>query len=115
MGEAGDVLQVIWKGTDGFISTIGTLFTDILGGITSGSVDVIHSITDGDRGMVADTTGILSSGLSHIMMIVNNILQWAALFALLGKAFGRELGRRFWNSFPNRKDTRMPPVPAAHA
>jgi hypothetical protein len=113
MGEAGDVLKVIGEGTDGFISTIGTLFTDIFGGITSGSVDVIHSITDGARGLVTDTTGILSSGLSHIIMVINEILQWAALFALLGKAFGRELGHRFWNSLPNRKHARQPPVPAA--
>jgi hypothetical protein len=110
MGEAGDVLKVIGEGTDGFISTIGNLFTDIFGGITSGSVDVIHSITDGARGLVTDTTGILSSSLSHIIMVINEILQWATLFALLGKAFGRELSQRFWN---RSRHVRRPPVPAA--
>jgi hypothetical protein len=59
------------KGTGGFVSAIGELFADIFGGITSGSVDVVHSISDGARGLVTDTVGVLSSGLSHIIILIN--------------------------------------------
>jgi hypothetical protein len=95
MGEVGEVLSVIGRGTGGLMADIGSIFGDIFGGIASGSVQVVRSITDGARGIVTDTAGILSSGISHILMVINNILQWIGLPTLFGKAFAGPLRRRF--------------------
>jgi hypothetical protein len=77
------------------MADIGSIFGDVFGGITSGSVQVVRSLTDGARGIVTDTAGILSSGISHILMVTNNILQWIVLLTLFGKVFAGPLRRRF--------------------
>jgi hypothetical protein len=95
MGEVGEVLSVIGRGTGGLVADIGSIFGDVFGGITSGSVQVVKSLTDGARGIVTDTAGILSSGISHILLVSNNILQWTVLLTLAGKIFAGPLRRRF--------------------
>ena len=85
MGEAGEVLSVLGKGSAGLISDVGSLFGNVFGGIASVSVEVVRSITTGAGDIIKDTTSVFSGGIWSILGFINNILIWMAIVALFGR------------------------------
>ena len=114
MGEAGEVLSVIGRGTGGLIADVGNIFDDVFGGIASGSVQVVRSITDGAGDIITDSASVLSSGIWSVLSIINNVLQWAALLSLFDKLFAGPLRRRFFNSPPIDNETMTMHRPQSH-
>ena len=84
MGEAGEVLSILGRGSVGLIFDVGSISGDVFGGIASGSVEVVRSITSGAGDIIKDTTSIFSDGIWSILSFINNILIWMAIVAIWG-------------------------------
>jgi len=85
MGEAGEVFNILGRGSGGLISDVVSLFGDVFGGIASGSVDVVRSIASGAGGIMKDTTSIFTGGIWSILGFINNILIWMAIVTIFRK------------------------------
>jgi len=101
MGEVGEVFDIIGRGAGGVAADLGGFFGDVFGGIASGSVQIVKSLTGGARDIISDTTGVVTGGITHIILVANNVIQWIAISMLFAKLFGAQIRRSLLRNTAN--------------